>query len=114
MNKVTVVTLNRVEGPAGYCGKMDARTWSEAETVVRMWARTAPEDGYEKVDFTVEWDDGSTYKGEMELERHHAERGNVLIDHVIKHLTSIRATAVETELAEAATLYLKRFFYVAA
>jgi hypothetical protein len=70
--KVAKVELNRVEGPVAQCRAVtftgpDAMT--KAQTYLGAWSDTAPAkgEGYDKVDFTVTWTDGETYKGRYDL-----------------------------------------------
>lgn len=73
--KLKSITLTRGEGPAEECGKpKTVFSWREADSVLRQWSETAPEcNGYDKVDFTITYEDGETYKGRYDLKHHRCE-----------------------------------------
>lgn len=65
------IILHRAEGPSADCVKKTADSWGGANTILRDWARTAPEygHGYDKVDFKVTWADGEVYDGRYDMTR---------------------------------------------
>lgn len=87
---VTKIELYRAEGPTKECGPAGPfNTWEEADRRLAIWATTAPENGgYDKVDFTITFADGETYKGRYDLQRHgeDGERGFSIAKHVKSHV----------------------------
>jgi len=77
---VQSVTIQRAEGMVGL-DDFDLRTFpsfSLANIRLMEWAATAPrEGGYDKVDFTVQWLDGETYKGRFDLEGQHVHTADI-------------------------------------
>jgi hypothetical protein len=70
--RIAKVELNRVEGPAAACRAVTfngPNAMSQAQTYLGAWSDTAPakDEGYDKVDFTVTYADGETYKGRYDL-----------------------------------------------
>lgn len=59
------ITLTRVEGKAAQATCVD---FHDANITLTVWSRTAPKDGgYDKCDFTVEFDNGDVYEGRYDL-----------------------------------------------
>lgn len=84
--KPVQVWLNRAEGPTRLCGEKTVRTFAEANTVLRDWARTAPSTGgYDKCDFRVDYDNGDTYSGRFDLVRDDQARSLMLETHIEEH-----------------------------
>lgn len=79
MIKVKSIYLERVEGPTKDLGKRTVTNFSEANEVIKKWARTAPEegDGYDKVDFAVTWEDGDVYKGRYDMTQKDTHSANL-------------------------------------
>lgn len=73
MEKVKVVRIEveRWEGRISECdGVHVCETFGEANSLLRIWARTAPEDGtYDKCGFKVFFENGDTYEGRYDLTR---------------------------------------------
>ncbi|MCA8270374.1 hypothetical protein [Burkholderia vietnamiensis] len=63
------ITVTRGEGPADLCGKQKSvSTFDHANLVLSRWSATAPDSGgYDKCDFEIEFQDGSTYQGRYDL-----------------------------------------------
>lgn len=88
----TSILLNRAEGLFAECGPVTLETWHEVSPWVRAnamllaWSHTAPKGGgYNKVDFTITYADGSTYGGCYDL--HHASHGAAdLAAHVLREV----------------------------
>jgi hypothetical protein len=78
MYKVTNVRLMRAEGPSHLCRKeRNVPSLKEATWIIHDWATTAPKDGcYDKVDFTVTWEDGETYEGRFDMKYEHTAAAN--------------------------------------
>ena len=94
MNKIKAIWLNRAEGPCSECGAVvfyaegevpetDDRHYAEAKVVkveagkirdnaerqILLWGLSAPKDGgYDKTDFTVEWENDQAYAGRFDME----------------------------------------------
>lgn len=76
---VASIKLHRAEGPhellRNGLGEAHMASFREADRVLSGWGYSAPkEGGYDKVDFTVTWADGNTYKGRYDL--HYPGRPN--------------------------------------
>lgn len=70
---VRSITITRAEG---FEEELISRTfegpqaWRLAAEELRRWARTAPDrGGYDKCDFAIVWQDGTTYQGRYDLQR---------------------------------------------
>jgi hypothetical protein len=61
-------------------------TWSEAEDAIRAMARVAPEHGYDKTGFRVEWADGERYEVRLDIARVVVEVACPLAGHVRRAL----------------------------
>ena len=83
--KATKMTLNRAEGPSADCGKveLDTMPWALSDAVLREWALTAPDMGYDKVDFTVHFEDGETYSGRFDMQAHHISKSGMIAEHIV-------------------------------
>lgn len=67
--RVKSITLDRVEGRISDLDVRTVKTFEAASKVLRDWAQTAPAagEGYDKTDFSIEWEDGETYSGRIDL-----------------------------------------------
>ena len=74
---------NRADGlPATF------KNFAKANALLKEMAVTAPKDGaYDKTDFEIEFADGETYKGRIDLKFEHATKARIIEDHVRAHLT---------------------------
>lgn len=81
--------LERVEGRHSECVKVSVTTWAGADSILRQWAHTAPDDGsYHKCDFKVHYADGETYEGRFDLKRHDVTMPEALLfHHMWMHVT---------------------------
>ena len=61
-------------------------TWSEAEDAIHTMARVAPERGYDKTGFRVEWADGEVYEVRLDIARVVVEVPCPLAGHVRRAL----------------------------
>ncbi|MBW5471551.1 hypothetical protein GPJ61_27575 [Brevibacillus formosus] len=89
MEKVQMkqITFARVEGRHEDLFKKEFDRWLDAEIEINQAALTAPDTGgYDKCDFTIEWQDGNTYKGRFDLQREHSMAQSPLKDHVMGFL----------------------------
>lgn len=87
--------LYRAEGPSAQCGPAQpVTTWTDADDILRNWARTAPDEGqgYDKCDFTVTWSDGETYTGRYDLRRHDMGFSNLLARHIRQYIEFLAGT----------------------
>lgn len=104
---VTKITLTRVEGPNplpspaiiteglvsntkdNYKWGLSGSIWDLAHLTFQRWGHTAPfpSQGYDKCDFEVEWQDGTTYKGRYDLQATgRDDAGDTLSQHITQHL----------------------------
>lgn len=69
------------------------KNWEDANKQLSAWTIFAPEGGgYDKVHFTIVWDNGETYIGRIDLTKH----GNAnLQQHIKQHLTYILSAEYE-------------------
>jgi len=74
--KARSITLQRAEGTIGrddfgpktVTAKEGGNVWEQADRLLFDWSQTAPRGGgYDKVDFTVNYEDGETYSGRYDL-----------------------------------------------
>jgi hypothetical protein len=81
--KVTIIELERWEGPIEECGKkVTVETFAQASSQLARWARNAPDTGgYDKTGFKVTWANGQTYEGRVDL-----QRGNIFGYHLGSHM----------------------------
>lgn len=76
MVKVKKIVLDRAEGPSSETGVKVASSFEEADQILRRWSHTSPKGGgYDKVDFTVYFEDGETYNGRYDMV--HMDPGNL-------------------------------------
>ena len=61
-------------------------TWSEAEDAIHTMAKVAPEHGYDKTGFRVEWADGEVYEVRLDIARVVVEVPCPLASHVRRAL----------------------------
>lgn len=65
---VTTISLARIEGAAPSAIREMARSWTQADAVLLRWSDTVARDsGYDKCEFVVEWANGATYQGRLDL-----------------------------------------------
>lgn len=71
--KVNEITLTRAEGPSSECRKpVTVRTFASADSILRQWARTAPDDGaYDKCHIILNLASGGIHKIRFDLTRSH-------------------------------------------
>lgn len=85
MRKVTTIQLYRAEGPIEETGRwLNFPTWAEANAQLARWARTAPDLGYDKIDFRVLYDKSTEdcYEGRFDLTPEHQTGGKLLQTHI--------------------------------
>lgn len=70
---VKAITLHKVEGHCIGQRKVTVNSWSDADAKLRAWAWCAPELGYDKCDFIVEWENGIKYSGRYDLKHFKVE-----------------------------------------
>lgn len=68
---VAKIILERAEGMPHECVKKEFVSFFTANNQLELWGFTAPEkdNGYDKVDFEIQWEDGETYKGRFDLQK---------------------------------------------
>lgn len=86
---VTGIVLERAEGPTALCGKpRRVASFTEADAILREWAKTAPQGGgYDKTDFVVTFANGETYTGRYDLVRDDETRSRLLQNHMTESLS---------------------------
>jgi hypothetical protein len=58
-------------------------SWDEAQKIMIPWIHDAPENGgYDKLDFRIEYEDGESYEGTIDLKREHLGVPNPVGNHV--------------------------------
>ncbi len=83
IHSVRVIELQRKdEREKAFC-----ESWQQADEILRRWAHTAPEEGYDKVDFHVTWTDGAGYSGRFDLQSKHRLEENLLNRQINHHLS---------------------------
>lgn len=83
--EMTKITFARVEGKQHQIGVHEFTTWKEAEEHINRAALTVSGEGYDKCDFTVEFDADFEYRGRFDLEQLHSI-GNNLEEQVVSQL----------------------------
>ena len=88
MYDIKSITITRAEGLIKECGRpFTANSFIEAQLVLAKWGLTAPKEGYDKVDFIVEWEDGETYSGRYDMVYGGKDdSGHSLSQHILHHL----------------------------
>jgi hypothetical protein len=67
-SKVKGISITRVEGAPVGSANARADSWAHADTVLHRWSESVARDGgFDKCEFTVEWEDGETYQGRFDL-----------------------------------------------
>lgn len=84
---VVRVWLNRAEGPTREIGQRTVSSLADADSILHKWATSAPKEdqGYNKVDFRVEWADGNTYQGRFDMDQGHIKGTNLLGSQIQDH-----------------------------
>ncbi|RCW41605.1 LPD25 domain-containing protein [Paenibacillus prosopidis] len=83
--QVKRIVITRGEGPSAECGKPRlAKTWEEANEILKRMALTAPKQGYDKTDFEILFTNGDIYNGRYDLTQEDRISGN-LYEHVKGH-----------------------------
>lgn len=93
MNRIQIKSIHlvRAEGSHAECGSAKITSaglaaMQDAQAQLRRWADTAPaKGGYDKCDFTIEFDDGSIYEGRYDLKHWSCETVD-LPGHIRGHL----------------------------
>jgi hypothetical protein len=83
--KMSKIEIARGEGPSAECGKTaTVLTWAGSDRVIQQWAKTAPgpNQGYDKCDFIVTWENGETYTGRFDMRQHDTGYSNHLPRHI--------------------------------
>jgi len=85
-------------------------TWWAANMILSRWAMNAPQNGsYDKIDFQVEWEDGTTHEGRYDLV-HTSIEAPCLIRHVREFLEFQAGIARPSHMTEERyAMFLARF-----
>lgn len=62
-SKITSIKLTRAEGLISECYSTQVDSFREANLILTKWRASAPAHGYHKIDFTINWLDGGSYRG---------------------------------------------------
>lgn len=92
--KLKSVVFGYAEGAPAEKGpflKKPYHTWSEANRAVSEMAHYSGVGGYDKTDFTVTWQNGDTYEGNIGVE-HKMTSGRPLSEHIASHLRFVAGT----------------------
>lgn len=99
--KAVKIWLNRAEGPTSECGEItfeNVNVWERADKMLATWCETSPKDGsYDKVDFTVIFEDGEDYRGRLDL-KHWSIQSPSVAKHMVSFLTFYAGRTPENEL----------------
>lgn len=110
--EVVSVELDRVEGDVDECGLSIVNSLHSANLVLKDWAWGMEEDrgGYDKVDFTVHFSDGSSYSGRFDLMASHRHTADLKAQ-MVSHLKWVAANGdyVGTEYAANAAASLPSY-----
>ncbi|QYY33701.1 hypothetical protein K2O51_31135 (plasmid) [Cupriavidus pinatubonensis] len=67
-SQVASISLTRIEGAPVAGINERVTTWAQADSVLRRWSESVARDGgYDKCEFSVEWQNGATYHGRYDL-----------------------------------------------
>ena len=86
MIPVKKITITRGEGPCNLCGKpKEFTSFIDANIWLRCQDETFPKHGgYNKHDFTIEFEDGEIYQGRLDCKHHSCKNNDLdLREHVI-------------------------------
>src|SRR5699024_4631574 len=84
MIKIKCIELERVEGQKEAVKVSD---WKKANEQLLKWSKSAPrEHGYHKVEFTIEWNDNTSYSGNYDLKHNEIEQPD-LLEHMQNYVT---------------------------
>nr|MBN1228837.1 hypothetical protein [Anaerolineae bacterium] len=84
MHPVRRITMHRVEEKVE---DVSCESWQAADEILRRWAHTAPDEGYEKIHFHITWTDGAGYSGRFDLQSKHRLEENLLNRQINHHLS---------------------------
>lgn len=80
--KLGIIELSRAEGVRS---KYVATSFLEANTQLYKWSRTAPDVGYDKVDFKITTEENFSYTGVFHLTSNNSNPVDMLQRHLIAH-----------------------------
>jgi hypothetical protein len=85
MVKIKSAWIERVEGKIEECIKINCTSFEKLNYAVKLMSLSAPEkgNGYDKTDFFIEFEDGETYKGGIDLQKEYATNGYSVQKHII-------------------------------
>ena len=103
MIQVKSITITRAEGLIEECDKpVTVSSFQEAQAVLTKWGHTAPKNGgYDKVDFSVVWQDGEHYNGRYDMVYGGRESDEAtLASHIHDYLTFLSGTRKPDHMTE--------------
>lgn len=81
------IRIVRAEGKHDECDiPVLCRDFAQSDIVLKRWAKTAPQNGYDKCDFTVTAS-GNTYSGRFDLHHSHVDGHNMIADQMKAFVT---------------------------
>lgn len=100
MIQVREIEIRRAEGPTWTLEDITVGSFREANQKLFDASQTAPETGgYNKVDFTITFEDGETYEGRYDL-KHWSVEVPDLRKHVVTHLEVLAGYTVPAWMSE--------------
>ena len=83
--KVKAVVITRMGGPIASYYDVVLGTWDEADAIMKLWAKVAPNNGYyDTCNFRIIFEDGNSYSGTYRLRQHDAFLKSLLPHHICK------------------------------
>lgn len=96
--KVERIEIVQVEGSRLWCDKLQtAQSWEQANSILSKMAGAASEIGYDKTEFTIYFEDGTTYSGRYDL-KHISREQPDLSAHVVGFVRYHGGLASDSEL----------------
>lgn len=110
---VESITFHWKEGVTRQKFPLVVHSFSEANALLKNWAKDAPMKGYDKVSYTVQWANGDTYTGRFDLHnikrRQETPSGRIDLGEAIQTHLKFVAGRVSGELKERREAIIRRF-----
>jgi hypothetical protein len=81
------IRINEVEGKIKDLLDVTVESFEMADKVINMLAINAPTSGYDKTDFYINLEDGTEYKGRLDLQQQYIDKENILQEHITSYTT---------------------------
>ncbi|HET6421218.1 MAG TPA: hypothetical protein VFG19_13745 [Geobacteraceae bacterium] len=83
--RVKAIVITRQGGPIQSFYDVMLGNWAEADAILKLWAKTAPNTGYyDNCEFRVIFEDGYLYSGSYHLKQHDTFLKDLLPRHILK------------------------------